>query len=519
MSNIKWVFVALLFAGFMGLAQAEPRGIIVEPPAEGGLQVQIWVEKPAYTVGDVVRISFKINKAAYIYIWDISPDGTIRQIFPNAFEPQNFFQAGTYTIPSPGKGYVFQVRPPLGTEWLQILASQQPLRGFEAFSKEAPFPTVGPDPEAWKRSLELTVQGIVPEPTARAYGFTSFQIVAAPVPFFGTLEVYTNPPVAKLYVDGAFRGWTPCAVTLEATVHNILVQKEGYQDYAMSILVPPGRTTRLDIVLVPKVANQPPVARFVFTPPSPSAGEVVTFNGTASYDPDGTIALFAWDLDGDGAVDRTGPIVTWTYNRPGTYNVTLFVTDDKGVTSLVTVPVTVALPTPEGMPLMIEPGIYVWGKDAWKITVKGAATWSAPRSFRLELRTDGQFINASAEAGPGPLGLVPEPTGQGWQMVLEGTITTGQVTYTFQVQNASSIFLDLRLDMDGDGVPDRSTSFVRLRLRQVNPPTNPFVVGIPENYTGPFVPTINFRIGSALSYTESLRIIFWRTTIEALEGL
>jgi hypothetical protein len=164
------------------------------------------------------------------------------------------------------------------------------------------------------------------------------------------------------------------------------------------------------------------------------------------------------------------------------------------------------------------PGIYVWGTDRWYITVNGSPTWTTPHSFRIELRTDGEFLGVSQE-GPAPLGLVPEPVSQGWRVILEGSVSTDSITYTFTVRNATTIYFDLRLDMDGDGTPDLSPSLARLRARMVNPPANPFVVGIPEGYTGPFVPSINFRIGTALAYTQNVRIIFWQTTISALEGI
>jgi hypothetical protein len=116
------------------------------------------------------------------------------------------------------------------------------------------------------------------------------------------------------------------------------------------------------------------------------------------------------------------------------------------------------------------------------------------------------------------LGLIPEPTDEGWKLVFEGSVVSGRVTYTFQVTGASSIYMDLKLDVDGDGDLERSPGFVHLRQFMVNPLSNPFVVGTPEGYSGPFVPSINFRIGTALTYTEHVRIVFYSTTIEALEG-
>jgi hypothetical protein len=44
--------------------------------------------------------------------------------------------------------------------------------------------------------------------------------------------------------------------------------------------------------------NQPPIARFTFTPAAPTVGEPVKFDGSASSDPDGTIDRLAWTIDG-----------------------------------------------------------------------------------------------------------------------------------------------------------------------------------------------------------------------------
>jgi PKD repeat protein len=54
----------------------------------------------------------------------------------------------------------------------------------------------------------------------------------------------------------------------------------------------------------------------------------ITFGSTGSRDPDGTIASYAWNF-GDGTTG-TGAQVTKTFSTPGTYNVTLTVTDNRG---------------------------------------------------------------------------------------------------------------------------------------------------------------------------------------------
>lgn len=72
--------------------------------------------------------------------------------------------------------------------------------------------------------------------------------------------------------------------------------------------------------------DRPPVASFSFyNSPSPT-GSLVTFNGTSSYDRDGTIASYSWNF-GDSSTG-SGSIVTHSFSTAGTYSVVLTVTDN-----------------------------------------------------------------------------------------------------------------------------------------------------------------------------------------------
>ena len=100
--------------------------------------------------------------------------------------------------------------------------------------------------------------------------------------------------------------------------------------------------TDSDTVLV-DVQNQPPTAALVATPTSAVVGVDISFDGSASSDPDGTIAN--WTLQfGDGSANGAGPppaAVAHAYAAAGPYDVTLFVTDDDGDMDTATVPVTI----------------------------------------------------------------------------------------------------------------------------------------------------------------------------------
>jgi PKD repeat protein len=120
----------------------------------------------------------------------------------------------------------------------------------------------------------------------------------------------------------------------------------GWGNSALSYSLPYGSDTFLldtDLSVIPSmVANgyfknaehkepQPPVAVFDYSPKTVIVGQLVTFNGSASYDPDGSIVDWAWNFG--EAPTASGPIATHTYASQGNYTVTLTVTDNDGNSS------------------------------------------------------------------------------------------------------------------------------------------------------------------------------------------
>ncbi len=79
--------------------------------------------------------------------------------------------------------------------------------------------------------------------------------------------------------------------------------------------------------------NQLPTA-VIQAPDSAKDKKDVQFDGTQSHDVDGTIVSYAWDF-GDGAT-ATNSTASHRYAKPGTYTVTLTVTDDQGAIGTVT---------------------------------------------------------------------------------------------------------------------------------------------------------------------------------------
>jgi len=90
------------------------------------------------------------------------------------------------------------------------------------------------------------------------------------------------------------------------------------------------------------ITYQPPTADAVYAPSRPTAGEPVTFDGSGSFDFDGSIAAYAWDFDGDALIDSTDAAATWTFDEVGDRAVTLTVTDNAGNSDMLSLIVTVA---------------------------------------------------------------------------------------------------------------------------------------------------------------------------------
>lgn len=78
------------------------------------------------------------------------------------------------------------------------------------------------------------------------------------------------------------------------------------------------------------ISNQPPVAD-ANGPYTETIGMPIILDGSGSYDPDGTIINWEWDLDNDGQFDdASGETITLTFGSVGTHVVGIRVTDEYG---------------------------------------------------------------------------------------------------------------------------------------------------------------------------------------------
>ncbi|MWA04176.1 PKD domain-containing protein [Actinomadura sp. LD22] len=194
--------------------------------------------------------------------------------------------------------------------------------------------------------------------------------------------------------------------------------------------------------------NRPPSAAFTASCDSLAC----SFDGSASSDPDGTVAGYAWDF-GDGTTG-TGAKPSHTYTSAGEHTVTLTVTDDKGATGEVAhaVTATSAVLASDAFGRTVTGG---WGGadtgGAWSRVGSGGVL-SADGTGRIELpaaRNDGGAnLNAVSSRDTDLTFTVAtdkEGTGNGVYVWALGRRIAGQGDYRARIRLRPSGVVSLQL--------------------------------------------------------------------------
>lgn len=238
------------------------------------------------------------------------------------------------------------------------------------------------------------------------------------IPGGGSGTVFNLPPVVILTLD-VDRGIAPLTVSFNSsnsTDDGIIVGRlwnfgDGQTSQEISpthVFNAPGeynvrltltddlgatttRTRTINVTLAPN-------ARIAVDRTSaPSAPAVFNFDGSQSTDPDGQIVRFAWNFgDGSGEVD---PIVPHTFGRPGTYRVTLTVTDNTGVTSTAEVIIEVGIRKPT-LAFRVPPSevtniVATQNSPLWTYAVSNVEP-GVPSTIRAGIDSDRDVCDANA---------------------------------------------------------------------------------------------------------------------------
>ena len=188
------------------------------------------------------------------------------------------------------------------------------------------------------------------------------------------------------------------------------------------------------------IANEKTAAYFTASPESGELPLKVHFDATASYDPDGEIASYEWDLDGDGNFDDgEGEEIDYEYTQEGDYEVTLRVTDNSGEYNTTTM--TIEAGSIGGLRATIttnvgDEGLYYVGQ---KYKFDGA----------LSQIDDGKITKYTWDFGDG-----------------SDPVTTRSVEHRFENSGTYSVVLTVQ---DAEGNADESTLEVKV-IEEGTPP-------------------------------------------------
>jgi YD repeat-containing protein len=142
------------------------------------------------------------------------------------------------------------------------------------------------------------------------------------------------------------------------------------------------------------IVSGAPTPAFTATPGAPFAGDEVAFDASGSVDPDGSIARYEWDLDGNGTFETdtaTTAAAAHTYAGPGPVTVALRVTDDIGNVRTVSHPLTVATRAPSAS-FTVAPGTAAKGANVTFDASASAATEGRTiAGYAWDLDGDGTF--------------------------------------------------------------------------------------------------------------------------------
>jgi heat shock protein HslJ len=178
---------------------------------------------------------------------------------------------------------------------------------------------------------------------------------AEPTAFFGTDNTvsgstgcndysgaYRTEPGNKLTVSGIVKTLAACTtenLTRQDDAFTILMQSSVNYLVAgdqLSIVTVDGGV--MNFTLVPSVGPTGPTA-VINSPDGANVGDIVNFDGSGSQAGTSPIVSYNWDF-GDGGLG-TGSIVQYAYQSAGTYNVSLTVVDELGLSNTAVKPITI----------------------------------------------------------------------------------------------------------------------------------------------------------------------------------
>ena len=166
---------------------------------------------------------------------------------------------------------------------------------------------------------EATVTVDVNAPPTASLAVDSSVYTGAPVTVDGTDSTDPDGEV----VDYA---WTIESAAAEGPNGTVSFADDGVYEVSLTVTDDDGATDTATANVT--VLNRPPIPAGVVETATPVVGEPVAFDAAESFDRDGTVDTYRWDLDGDDETEANGSTASAVYDVYGTYTATVTTVDD-----------------------------------------------------------------------------------------------------------------------------------------------------------------------------------------------
>ncbi len=327
MKKLLLIPAAMLLSTAAAAPKISAQSIIVNP-TQPDLNVSVRVDKdttgnqnPAYRVGDKISISATVNRDAYVYLFNVNPDGSVDQILPNRLSDSNLVKANTTKVfPAPEDNFNFTVAGPIGQNKVLALASLTPLNLDQISSfktTQDQFATVTAKNQAGlAQALSIVVN---PLPQNSWVSDTAFYTVAGRTPVStGSLFIGTNVNNATVILNGQRLGGANVTYSnLRAGTYPIRVQAPGYRDFATTVSIRGGSTTNVNVEFAQAVTPAP-ATRYTVSIRSTVSGARIFVDG----DEAGVIRNGGLDLSLTPGVHEISMVASGYRTFTSTYNVT-----------------------------------------------------------------------------------------------------------------------------------------------------------------------------------------------------